>query len=410
MTSGILSPLPAQSRPARPRLPWASVAGSAIGYAMDGFDFLLLGFIMPALVGDLHLNLVQGSWLVTATLLGTVAGGLGFGLLSDMLGRIRILAVSIFVFALFTGLCAFAQSYAQLLVCRVIAGVGLGGEFGIGMALVAESWPPAYRARASSYVGIGWQAGVFLAALATPPLLPLIGWRGMFLLGAVPALVAVFIRRGLAEPAPGPRPAPARPKASFHLLLGSAAARRTALGILILCSVQNFCYYGVMIWLPNYLAGHFGYSLTRTGLWTAATVLGMAAGIAAFGHMADRVGRKIAFRTWMGGAAIMVVVYSLMTSPPGLLVAGAIMGFFVNGMIGGYGALISDSYPASIRATAQNLLFNAGRLVGGFGPVAIGSLSASWGIGRTIAILSVLYLVDIAALALISDRREMPAS
>ncbi|GAA4498884.1 MFS transporter [Gluconacetobacter tumulicola] len=378
---------------------------------MDGFDFLLLGFVMPSLVKDLHLDMVQGSWLVTATLLGTVAGGLGFGLLSDALGRIRVLAISILVFALFTGLCAFAHSYAELLACRVAAGVGLGGEFGIGMALVAESWPPAYRARASSYVGLGWQAGVFLAAISTPLLLPLIGWRGMFLLGAVPALVAVFIRRGLAEPAGSPRPAAsARPGLSLRPLLGSAAARRTALGILVLCSVQNFCYYGVMIWLPNYLAGHFGYTLTRTGLWTATTVLGMAAGIASFGHVADRLGQKIAFRTWMCGAAIMVVVYSQMTTPPGLLVAGAAMGFFVNGMIGGYGALISDSYPATIRATAQNLLFNGGRLVGGFGPVVMGALSVSWGIGRTIAVLSILYLIDIAALALISDTQETPAS
>ncbi|GAA4487515.1 MFS transporter [Gluconacetobacter asukensis] len=86
------------------------------------------------------------------------------------------------------------------------------------------------------------------------------------------------------------------------------------------------------------------------------------------------------------------------------------MGFFVNGMIGGYGALISDCYPAPIRATAQNLLFNAGRLVGGFGPVAIGALAASWGIGRTIAVLSILYLLDLAALSLIRERLPAPAS
>ncbi|GAA4487511.1 MFS transporter [Gluconacetobacter asukensis] len=88
-----------------------------------------------------------------------------------------------------------------------------------------------------------------------------------------------------------------------------------ALGILILCSVQNFCYYGVMIWLPNDLATHFGYTLTRTGLWTAMTVLGMAAGMVAFGQVADRIGRRTAFRIWMLGAATMAIVYSLMTTP-----------------------------------------------------------------------------------------------
>ncbi|MBB2206280.1 MFS transporter [Gluconacetobacter takamatsuzukensis] len=371
---------------------------------MDGFDFLILGFILPALVRDLHLSLTQGAWLVSATLFGTVAGGLVFGLLSDALGRVRVLAISIVLFALFTGLCGIARSYPELLAYRVLAGAGLGGEFGIGMALVAESWPPAYRARASSYVGLGWQAGVFLAAVSTPILLPTIGWRGMFLLGAAPALVAALLRSRLPEPTRAPRPAPTGIVAPLRRILGNAPARRNALGILILCSVQNFCYYGVMIWLPNDLATRFGYSLTRTGLWTAMTVLGMAAGMLAFGQVADRVGRRTAFRVWMLGAATMVIVYSRMTTPLDLLLAGAAMGFFVNGMIGGYGALISDCYPAPIRATAQNLLFNAGRLVGGFGPVAIGTLAASWGVGRTIALLSLLYLLDLAALSLVAAR------
>lgn len=108
-----------------------------------------------------------------------MAGGILFGALSDRYGRIRVLAWTIVLFAVFTGLCAFAQGFHDLLVYRTIAGIGLGGEFGIGMALAAEAWPAAKRARASSYVALGWQAGVLMASLLTPLLLPLIGWRGM---------------------------------------------------------------------------------------------------------------------------------------------------------------------------------------------------------------------------------------
>src|ERR1700759_2115763 len=145
--------------------------GSAIGYAMDGFDLLILGFMLRTISADLGLSQAQSASLVTATLVGAVIGGIGFGMLSDRMGRVRVLTWSIVVFAVFTGLCAFAQGYWDLLIYRTIAGVGLGGEFGIGMALVAEAWPASKRARASSYVGLGWQMGVLVAAIATPLLL-----------------------------------------------------------------------------------------------------------------------------------------------------------------------------------------------------------------------------------------------
>src|SRR6202012_2530670 len=174
--------------------------GSALGYAMDGFDLLLLGFMLRAISADLHLTPTQAASLVSATLFGAVVGGFLFGVLSDRLGRVRVLTWTIVLFAAFTGLCAMAQGYWDLLVYRTIAGLGLGGEFGIGMALVAEAWPAAKRARASSYVGVGWQGGVLAAALLTPLLLPVIGWRGMFLIGIFPAVVAYFIRLKLHEP------------------------------------------------------------------------------------------------------------------------------------------------------------------------------------------------------------------
>ncbi|WP_232424679.1 MFS transporter, partial [Pandoraea sp. B-6] len=175
---------------------WAS----AIGYAMDGFDLLILGFILPAIAADLALTGAQSGALVTWTLVGAVVGGIVFGMLSDRYGRVRVLSWTILLFAVFTGLCSLAQGYWDLLAYRTIAGIGLGGEFGIGMALAAEACPPARRARASSFVGLGWQAGVLAAALLTPLLLPHIGWRGMFAVGLLPAVVSFIMRRALGEP------------------------------------------------------------------------------------------------------------------------------------------------------------------------------------------------------------------
>src|SRR5713101_278580 len=179
---------------------WKALAGSVIGYSMDGFDLLILGFMLAAISTDLGFTSAQAGSLVTWTLVGAVAGGLIFGTLSDHFGRIRVLTWTILIFAAFTGLCAFARGYWDLIAYRVIAGLGLGGEFGIGMALAAEAWPASKRARVSSYVALGWQAGVLLAAFIIPVLLPVVGWRGMFVLGLLPAVVAFIVRRTLDEP------------------------------------------------------------------------------------------------------------------------------------------------------------------------------------------------------------------
>jgi MFS family permease len=259
----------------------------------------------------------------------------------------------------------------------------------------------------SSYVGLGWQLGVLAAALLTPLLLPIIGWRGMFALGLLPAVVSFFVRRRVEEPAMfTERVARGMRKAPMKLLVADARTTRASVGVAILCSVQNFGYYGLMIWLPTYLSKTFGYSLTRSGLWTAVTVLGMAAGIWLFGVAADRFGRKPAFLFYQAGAVLMVFVYSQLSTPFALLIGGAVMGMFVNGMIGGYGALISELYPTEARATAQNVLFNIGRAVGGFGPVAVGALAARFSFAAALGVLASIYILDIlATLFLIPERR-----
>lgn len=388
-----------------------ALLAAVLGYAMDGFDLLILGFMLPVIAADLHLSSAQAGSLVTWTLIGAVAGGILFGVLSDYFGRVRMLTWTILIFAVFTGLCALAQGYADLLAYRTIAGLGLGGEFGIGMTLVAEAWPASQRARVSSYVGLGWQLGVLAAALLTPLLLPLIGWRGMFALGLAPAVLSFIVRRCVEEPALFVKQAEhakrhgAR-KLPLGQLIADARTTRASVGVAILCSVQNFGYYGLMIWLPSYLSKTFGYSLTKSGLWTSATILGMGLGIWLFGIAADRFGRKPTFVFYQVGAVVMVFLYAHLSSPFALLIGGAVMGVFVNGMIGGYGALISELYPTQARATAQNVLFNIGRAVGGFGPVVVGALAARFSFGSALALLASIYLLDIlATLFLIPERR-----
>ena len=382
---------------------WKALVGSAVGYAMDGFDLLILGFMLSAISADLNLTPAQSGSLVTWTLIGAVVGGILFGALSDRYGRVRVLTWTIVLFAVFTGLCAIAQGYWDLLIYRTIAGIGLGGEFGIGMALAIEAWPAKHRAKAASYVALGWQFGVLAAALLTPVLLPHIGWRGMFVVGIFPAFVAWYLRVRLHEPEifSQKQTALSTQKTSklesFKLLVKDKATTKVSLGVVVLTSVQNFGYYGIMIWMPNFLSKQLGFSLTKSGLWTAVTVCGMMAGIWIFGRLADRIGRKPSFLLFQLGAVISIITYSQLTDPTAMLVAGAFLGMFVNGMMGGYGALMAEAYPTEARATAQNVLFNLGRAVGGFGPVVVGAIVSAYSFSIAIAFLAVIYVIDMVA-------------
>ncbi|MCC8378170.1 MFS transporter [Xenorhabdus sp. PB30.3] len=379
---------------------WKALLGSAVGYAMDGFDLLILGFMLHTISADLNLTPTQSGSLITWTLIGAVVGGVIFGALSDRFGRVRILTWTIVLFAVFTGLCAFARGYWELLIYRTIAGVGLGGEFGIGMTLAAESWPARHRSRVSSYVAMGWQTGVLLAALLTPLLLPVIGWRGMFIVGIIPAFIAWFIRHRLHEPDVFVyhnivhKPSILE---SFRLLVKDKVTAKISLGIIVLTSVQNLGYYGIIIWMPSYLAKQLGFNLTTSAIWTTVTILGMMAGIWIFGQIADRIGRKPSFILFQMGAAVSIVFYSQLTVPITMLWAGALLGIFVNGMLGGYGALISEAYPTAARATAQNVLFNIGRGIGGFGPILIGTIATFYSFHLAITLLASIYIMDIIA-------------
>jgi benzoate transport len=387
-----------------------AVLASAIGYGLDGFDLLILSFALSGIIASFGLTNTAAGSLNTLTLLGAVVGGIVFGILSDRFGRVRMLTWSILLFAVFTGLSALAQGFVDLGIYRFVAGIGIGGEFGIGMTLAAEAVPPGWRARATSWVGVGFQLGVLAAALLSAPIIALWGWRGLFVVGVFPAIVAFVLRRTVHEPAvfERSRQSGERPSllASMRLLVADGPTVRITVAMLVLTSVQNFGYYGIMTWLPTYLSTQLGLGVTKGALWTSVTVLGMLLGIVTFGQFADRVGRRPAFWTFQVGAAASVLVYSQLAAPAALLVGGFVMGIFANGMLGGYGALMAELYPTAVRATAQNVLFNIGRGVGGFAPLVMAAVAGARGFGFALALLPLIYVLAFAATFLVPDRRS----
>lgn len=390
---------------------------AAVGYGLDGFDLLILSFALSGIIASFGLSDVEAGSLSTITLLGAVVGGIVFGALADRHGRVRVLTWTVLIFAVFTGLSALAQGYWDLAAYRFIAGIGIGGEFGIGMALAAEAVRADQRARATSWVGVGFQLGVFAAAVVSAPVIALWGWRALFVIGLVPAVFAFVIRRGVEEPetfvraqergekADGAGSTPISFGAKIAALVKDGETVKITLALTILTSVQNFGYFGIITWLPNYLSAQMDLGVTKGSLWTAVTVVGMLAGILIFGQVADRLGRRPAFWIFQAGAIVTILAYSQFTDPTALLAGGFFMGAFANGMLGGHGALLAELYPTAIRATAQNVIFNIGRAVGGLAPVVIALLAGHLGFGFALALLPIIYLIQFLAMFLIPERR-----
>ena len=395
---------------------WKMLFASVTGYAMDGLDMLILSFVMTAILKEFNLSFAQGGLIATYTLIGAVVGGYVFGIMADYWGRVKVFSATIILFSIFTGLCAFASSVTELNIYRFLAGLGLGGEFGIGMTLVAETWPAEKRARATAGVAMGWQLGVVLAAVVAAFVLPMWGWRGAFLVGVLPALFAVWSRIGIAESDIWVNRQAFKKNMKEKLAAGASltAAERadyeesakfplshlftdnrrtvTTIGLTIMTSVQNFGYYGIMIWLPTILMQKHNLTLNKTTGWMVATVIGMIIGIYLFGYFADRMGRRPAYITFYICSAAMVWIYSNLSGEIALLIGGAMLGFFCNGMMAGYGALLSEHYTTDARSTAQNFIFNSGRAVGGFAPVIIGMLAKEYTLNGALAMLAVVYL------------------
>jgi benzoate transport len=376
---------------------WKSLWASTIGYAMDGLDLMILSFVLPLIIAGLGISAVQAGSIATVTLIGAVSGGILFGILADIFGRVKILTITILIFSIFTGLSAFAPDLFWLEVTRFFAGLGLGGEFGIGMTLVTESWPKKYRSRATAGVAVGFQFGVLLAILFSMIITPYFGWRGVFIVGMLPAVVAWWMRRSLDEPELWKQQHQKRSKGQHAALTISAlfnSPRRitTTIGLIIASTVQNCGYYGIMTWLPTMLAKELGFSFNKSGLWTISTIIGMIIGIMVFGYLVDKLGRKPSYIMFQLLSAVVIWVFFQQSDSIMLLILGAIMGFFVNGMLGGYGALLAEHYPTEARSTAENVIFNIGRGIGGFAPFVIGYLSTNHSLSWAMSWISATYV------------------
>ncbi|WP_334321899.1 MFS transporter [Gilliamella apicola] len=371
---------------------------STVGYALDGMDMMILGVCFSLISVSFNLSKTDLGTLTSVTLLGAVLGGILFGVLADKYGRVRVFSWTILIFSLFTGLCAISPNYESFLIFRFLSGLGLGGEFGIGMTLVSESWPKHKRSRATSIVALGFQAGIILSTLTVNFVGQAYGWRWAFAVGVLPALFVAWTRKGLEEPEIWQNLKDQnKNEIAVGKLFKTPKTTATTIGLTIACAVQNFGFYGLMVWMPSMIASELKLPFKDTLYWTISTTIGMSLGILIFGWLCDKFGRRPSYIIFLLISAISIWFYFQQTDMIILIIFGSAIGFFVNGMMGGYGALLAEHYPTDARSSAENIIFNVGRGIAGISQVLIAYFATVYSISYALALLSATYLLSAAA-------------
>ncbi len=383
------------------------LASSMLGLGLEGMDVLLLSFALSSIISEFHISSAAGGMLPSITNIGMLLGGVLFGYMADKHGRIKTFTYTIFIFAIATLLMAFAHSIVEIYILRFIVGLGAGGEYGIGMALVAEVFPKSRRGQMSSWITVGGQMGTLLAAVIAATIIPLAGWRGTFVFGVLPVILAYFVRRHLPETKAWQSTHKKEQETHQHprlkILVKDPKTTGITLGLIVMSTVQIAGYYGLMNWLPSLLEKQQGLTVSGSSVWMISTIIGMSIGMLCFGKLLDRFGSKITYSTFLIMAAASISLYSLVHNSLLMLIVGMIVGFFANGMNAGYGALISSFYPTEIRSFANNVIFNTGRAIGGLSPILIGYLIDKSGFSAALLFLGSLYLISLIVVNLIPN-------
>jgi MFS family permease len=371
---------------------------ASFGWMLDSFDVMLYSIVLAALLEDptLHISLNTAGLLNSITLLSAAAGGIAFGVIADRIGRKRALMAAVLIYSIFTAACGFAQSAVQLALFRILLGLGQGGEWATGAALVSESFPARHRGKALAFVQSSWAIGYGLAALTNLLVMPIWGWRGVFFVGVLPALFTIWIQRRIEEPKIW-RAASHAERGRLSALFGAHIGAVTiAISLMNACCL--FAWWGLNGWVPSYLSlspakGGIGLSSSAMSWFVMAMQVGMWFGYVSFGFIADAIGRKRTYIIFVLTAAILLPLYGILRQPVVLLALGPFVAFFGTGYFSGLGAMVAELYPTTVRATAAGFCYNTGRVASAAAPYIVGSVAGTRGFGVAFSIVGAAFLL-----------------
>ena len=424
------------------RAQWNTLLASNLGWLFDGYEtyalIISVGVALRQLLDPSQYGQIPAyaGTVIAVTLLGWGIGGLIGGVVADYIGRKRTMMLAILAYSIMTGLSAFAWDWTSFAVLRFLVGVAIGSEWVTGASIMSEMWPDRARGRGVGLMQCGLGIGFFLASfvwLFINPLGPG-AWRYMFLLGILPALLTLWVRRAIPESEPWQRVDAQRRAALERKRSGAALGaqdralarftvadlfadpeirRRTILAFLMSLAT-TFAFWGISTWIPPYVAS----VATAAGLpgqqW--ASYAGMAyngasiIGYAAFGFLADAYGRKPVTLFYVAMAFIMVPISFLWAHDLGvLLVCAGLLGVFVSGQYTWMSAWLPELFPTRVRATGAGFVFNMPRLIAWVGPLIAGTLIANFGsFGRAAMAISLIYILSLVCAPFLPETKGKP--
>lgn len=374
------------------------------GFGLENMDIMFLSFALSSIIGEFGLTTTEAGAISTVTNLGMLLGGILFGILADKFGSVKMLSLSILIFGLATGAIYFSHSVTSLYILRFIAGIGGGGEYGVGMTILAENFSKKKLGRTSSIVAVAGQVGAMCAAILSMNILPTYGWRFLFLFGLVPVVLTVFIQKHLKE-SDSFKAIKTENKGKISDLFKTRQLTHQTLVLMWMAIVQIAGYFGLMNWLPTIMQKKLNLTVAGSSSWMIATIIGMSLGMLTFGQILDKLGPKVAFGLFLIASSLAVYVLTIPTTLASLTLVGAVVGYFSNGMFTGYGAVVSRLYPPEVRATANNVIMNTGRCIGGFSSIVIGFILAHYSIMTVMLFISVLYILSFLAMMTVKNLR-----
>jgi MFS family permease len=386
---------------------WRVLVCACLGWALDIMDGYLYAIIlfpaMSELLGTAEPALIgwYGGIVLSIFMIGWALGGLLFGPIADRYGRVKTMALTIIIYAGFTGLSGISNSWGELAFYRFMTGLGIGGEWAAGAALIAESWPEKSRAKAAGIMQASGGIGFFLASLLYLWVGPY-GWRWVFALGVFPAVVAFYIRKSLHEP---DRWVKAKSGKNPYATLFTGSVRRDVLVGTGLAVVATFGYQGAIQWVPSWISAMLHAQgaravIPQVSLITTVLNAGGIVGCLCFPFLADRWGRKSALIIYFLGASLAVPTTFFFVKDFAVAVTvSPIVGFFGAGVFTGFAIYFPELFPTAIRATAQGFCYNFARFFSAAAPFIAGALISSHGaFAPAITIIGSIYLLALLIL------------
>ena len=336
---------------------------SFLGWTLDAFDFFLVTFVVARIAGDFGRSIPEVAFAITVTLMMRPLGALIFGWFADRYGRRVPLMVDIAIYSLMELLSAFAPNYWIFIGLRALYGVAMGGEWGVGAALAMEALPARARGFFSGVLQQGYATGYLIAALAYFFVYPTFGWRGMFIVGALPALLIVYIRTQVPESASWKKTAAARTGQTGGLWRSILANAPLFGYAILLMTAFNFMSHGTQDLYPTFLEKQRGFSVGQVTALTIVMNIGAILGGTIFGSISQRLGRRRAIVSAVVLGACVVPLWAFAPSAALLGIGGFFMQFMVQGAWGIVPAHLNELSPADVRGTFPGFTYQMGNLI-----------------------------------------------